>query len=74
MTHEGHVISRDQLMTSVWGENVHVLERTIDRHISSLRRKLDPKYEKLESVKGLGYRFSISLNEQNRNLGAVKNG
>jgi DNA-binding response OmpR family regulator len=59
MTHEGHVLSRDQLMTVVWGDGVHVLERTIDRHVSSLRRKLDPKHEMIEAVHGVGYKFVI---------------
>jgi len=61
LQHEGSVLSREQLMTAVWGGDIHVLERTIDRHVSSLRRKLDTKFEKLEPVHGLGYRFvSIS--------------
>jgi DNA-binding response OmpR family regulator len=59
ITHEDHVLSRDQLMTAVWGDEIHVLERTIDRHVSTLRRKLDEKFEQLESVHGIGYRFSF---------------
>ncbi len=59
LQHEGIALTREQLMTAVWGGDIHVLERTIDRHISSLRRKLDAKFEKLEPVHGLGYRFSL---------------
>jgi two-component system phosphate regulon response regulator PhoB len=59
LTHEGHVLSRDQLMTTVWGGNIHVLERTIDRHISALRRKLDSQFEEIEAVHGYGYRFRL---------------
>lgn len=60
LAHEGHVLSRDQLMTAVWGGDTHVLERTIDRHVSTLRKKLCADYEKIETVAGVGYRFSIS--------------
>ena len=59
VTHEGHLLSRTDLMSAVWGDQVHVLKRTIDRHISTLRRKLDSPQETLEAVHGLGYRFSI---------------
>jgi DNA-binding response OmpR family regulator len=59
ITHEDHILSRDQLMTAVWGDEIHVLERTIDRHVSTLRRKLDENHEQLESIHGIGYRFSI---------------
>ena len=55
--HEGHVLSRDRLMNAIWGADVHVLERTIDRHVSALRRKLGGRFEKIESVQGIGYRF-----------------
>jgi two-component system phosphate regulon response regulator PhoB len=43
-------------MTSAIGEGAIVLERTIDVHIKTLRRKLgDP--DLIETVRGLGYRF-----------------
>jgi DNA-binding response OmpR family regulator len=60
LKHEGHVLSRDQLMSAIWGENIHVLERTIDRHVSTLRRKLDAQHGQIESVHGVGYRFTIA--------------
>jgi DNA-binding response OmpR family regulator len=59
-SHEGHVLSRDQLLTAVWGHNTHVGDRTVDRHISSLRRKLEGQPEFIESVHGLGYRFKAA--------------
>jgi two-component system phosphate regulon response regulator PhoB len=52
----GRAFSRNQLMTSAIGEGAIVLERTIDVHIKTLRRKLgDP--DLIETVRGLGYRF-----------------
>jgi two-component system phosphate regulon response regulator PhoB len=38
-------------------EGAVVLERTIDVHIKSLRRKLDGESEFIETVRGVGYRF-----------------
>ncbi len=55
--HRGQVISRDSLLNAIWGENVIVIDRTIDVHIRKIREKLG-KYEGfIETVKGVGYRF-----------------
>jgi len=56
----GRMLSRDQLITQVWGEGVSITDRVVDNHILNLRRKLEdapaePRY--LLSVRGLGYRF-----------------
>jgi len=55
---EGVVYSRDQILTAIWGGNVHVLDRTIDTHISALRKKLGNHAHYIESVLRTGYRFS----------------
>lgn len=52
----GRAFSRHQLMTSAIGEGAIVLERTIDVHIKTLRRKLGNP-DLIETVRGLGYRF-----------------
>ena len=44
-------------MDAAIGEGAIVLERTIDVHIKTLRRKLGPAGELIETVRGLGYRF-----------------
>jgi DNA-binding response OmpR family regulator len=54
---ENHPVSREQLMRSVWG-NVVVYERTIDSHLSNLRKKLGARAGYIQSVRGIGYRFS----------------
>jgi two-component system, OmpR family, alkaline phosphatase synthesis response regulator PhoP len=55
--HRGQVITRDSLLNAIWGENVIVVDRTIDVHIRKIREKLG-KYEGyIETVKGVGYRF-----------------
>jgi two-component system phosphate regulon response regulator PhoB len=53
----GRAFTRAQLMDAAMGEEAVVLERTIDVHVKSLRRKLGPAGKLIETVRGLGYRF-----------------
>jgi two-component system phosphate regulon response regulator PhoB len=53
----GRAFSRPQLMDSAIGESAVVLERTIDVHIKTLRKKLGTKQDFIETVRGVGYRF-----------------
>jgi two-component system phosphate regulon response regulator PhoB len=53
----GRAFTRAQLMDSAIEEGALVLERTIDVHIKSLRRKLGDKGDAIETVRGVGYRF-----------------
>lgn len=53
----GRAFNRNQLMDVAIGERAVVLERTIDVHVKSLRRKLGSAGELLETVRGVGYRF-----------------
>jgi len=52
----GRAFSRAQLMDVAIGEGAVVLERTIDVHIKTLRRKLG-EFDYIETVRGVGYRF-----------------
>jgi len=52
------VLSREQLLNAAWGDQIHVLERTVDKHIASLRAKLGAAAEYIETVPSSGYRFS----------------
>jgi two-component system, OmpR family, alkaline phosphatase synthesis response regulator PhoP len=54
---KGRVLSRESILNSVWGENVHVVDRTIDVHIRKIREKLGTYAEYIETVPGVGYRF-----------------
>ena len=60
MTHPERVYSRAQLLDLVWGRNLHVGERTVDMHVSNLRKALEPygHDEMIQTVRGIGYRFS----------------
>jgi two-component system alkaline phosphatase synthesis response regulator PhoP len=51
----GKVFTRDQIMSSVWGNETIVGERTIDVHIRKLREKLGDDY--IRTMKGVGYTF-----------------
>lgn len=52
----GKVFTRDQIMSSVWGDETIVGERTIDVHIRKLREKLGDEY--IRTMKGVGYTFN----------------
>ena len=54
----GRVQTRESLLTDVWGIDTMVETRTIDTHIKSLRSKLGKAGEKIETVRGMGYKFS----------------
>jgi two-component system, OmpR family, phosphate regulon response regulator PhoB len=55
----GRAFTRAQLMDAAIGDGAIVLERTIDVHIKTLRRKLgEPAGDYIETVRGVGYRFS----------------
>ena len=53
----GRAFTRPQLMDAAMGDEAVVLERTIDVHVKSLRRKLGREGDLIETVRGLGYRF-----------------
>jgi len=56
-SHPGWVFKREILLQQVWGESYEGFDRTIDNHITRLRKKLGPVGEKIETVWGVGYRF-----------------
>jgi DNA-binding response OmpR family regulator len=56
-SHPGRVFTREQLINRVIGQHAVVLERNIDVHVRSLRKKLGPHREMIETVRGVGYRF-----------------
>jgi DNA-binding response OmpR family regulator len=60
---EGYTVSRAQILSEVWGENLHVVERTVDKHICSLRRKMGSTAHYVASVPGEGYMFFLPLRQ-----------
>ena len=57
LTHRGQILSRDHLLNNVWDSNGYVLERTVDVHITHLRRKLGQYGKRIITKSGYGYMF-----------------
>ena len=60
----GRAFSRDELIDAALGEDTVVLERTIDVHVRSLRKKMGHHAEFVETVRGVGYRFRNPSSER----------
>lgn len=58
------VHSRDRILDAVWGSNVHVYARSVDTHVSKLRKKLGSKQDCIMSVHGSGYRMTAPENDR----------
>lgn len=56
----GRVFTRDILMDVIWGQDYYGIDRTVDTHVSRLRRKLGEFGKHIETVHGVGYRFKES--------------
>ncbi|MEI8124373.1 MAG: response regulator transcription factor [Parachlamydiaceae bacterium] len=51
------VLTRNQLLDDIQNSDAFVVDRNIDVHIASLRKKLGPSFHWIETVRGVGYRF-----------------
>lgn len=54
---KGKALSRDQLLTNLWGFSYDGDSRVVDVHIFKLREKIDPKADFIKTVRGIGYRL-----------------
>ena len=54
----GRVQTRDQLLTDVWGYSSDITTRTVDTHIKRLREKLGSMGKYVQTIRGVGYKFS----------------
>ncbi len=64
LAHPGEVITRDEFLKQIWGDDVYVTHRTVDTHIAALRKKIEddldhPDY--IVSVRNVGYRFNDNI-------------
>lgn len=57
LTHRGQILSREHLLQNVWDSNGFVLERTVDVHITHLRKKLGQYGKRIITKSGYGYLF-----------------
>lgn len=55
MQHPGQVLSREQLLSRVWGYDFDPGSNVVDVYVGYLRKKLGP--DRIETVRGMGYRF-----------------
>ena len=56
----GEVITRDDFLKQIWGEDVYVSHRTVDTHVATLRKKIEEDVDNpvfIRSVRNVGYRF-----------------
>jgi len=58
---QGRVLTRDQLIDMIQGQDVTVTGRTIDTHVFALRKKLGEWAEHIETIRGVGYRVLTEL-------------
>ncbi|MCP4430662.1 MAG: two-component system response regulator CreB [Gammaproteobacteria bacterium] len=61
LKHPGQVFSREQLLSHVWDEPEHRLDRTVDAHVKNIRfklRKIDNQSDSIKTKRGVGYFFS----------------
>ena len=56
----GVVMSRDQLLDSVWGYDYYGETRTVDVHVGQLRRKISGSSLQIETVRGIGYKLVLA--------------
>ena len=59
MRQSGQVLTRDRLRERALG-NLNVTDRTIDVHMASLRKKLEDMGDRIETVRGVGYRLTLT--------------
>ncbi|QUV85948.1 response regulator transcription factor [Chloracidobacterium aggregatum] len=62
LQHAGQIVSRDDLSLRALGRSFHPLDRSVDMHISNLRKKLGPHAdgsERIKSVRGVGYLYAV---------------
>jgi len=55
--HPGRVFSRDQILDQAWSEGKFIVDRAVDVHVRSLRKKLKKGADLIQTVRGFGYRF-----------------
>lgn len=60
LRHPGRAFSRAELLARCWGPNHDGVDRVVDVHMASLRRKLGKERRLITTVRGIGYRFTMS--------------
>ena len=61
LANRGKVLTRNQLLDDIHNDDAFIVDRNIDVHIASLRKKLGPEFNWIETVRGVGYRFKEEM-------------
>lgn len=56
--HKGLVLTRNQILDELWGDDNPIIDRTVDTYVKNLRKKL--RLDCLVTVKGIGYKFEVA--------------
>ena len=59
LRHPNQVISREQILAHVWDYSFDSFSNVVDVHIKNLRKKLQHYEKNLETLRGMGYRFTV---------------
>lgn len=57
LLNRGRVLTRNQLLDDIQNDDSFIVDRNVDVHIAALRKKLGPKFNWIETVRGIGYRL-----------------
>mgnify|MGYP000876738777 FL=1 len=57
ISNKGKALSRDEILANIWLDEVYVIDRVVDVHINSIRKKLGEESYLIETVRGVGYTF-----------------
>ena len=63
LQHQETVLSRDQILQSIWGYDFDGESRTVDVHVRTLRQKLGEAGKLIETVRGFGYKIGKQMDE-----------
>lgn len=68
LTNRGKVLTRNQLLDDIHNDDAFIVDRNIDVHIASLRKKLGPHFDWIDTVRGVGYRFREELTASRKEI------
>lgn len=61
MQQAGQMVSKDQLSVAALGRKMEPFDRSLDVHISNIRKKFPAKPDRIQTIRGRGYRLIASL-------------
>jgi DNA-binding response OmpR family regulator len=64
--HPGRALTRDQILDAVWGNDIMVSDRSVDRCVTTLRAKIEPNPRQptfIQTIRDIGYRFNNGLSD-----------